>query len=229
MTALTPFGDHIWTATGKPVESLGFRYPTRMAVIRLADGGLFLWSPVALDPDLRAQVDAQGEVRFIVTPTALHHRFLAEWRAAYPRATLHAAPGSRARREDISFDADLDETPPAAWSGQIDQTFMRNAIATEVVFFHRASGTVLIADLIQHFPRGWFTGWRAVIARLDGMTGPEPQVPQKFRAAFTDRRAARASLQRILAWPADRVLMAHAPPVETEGRAFIVRAFRWLR
>jgi hypothetical protein len=54
-------------------------------------------------------------------------------------------------------------------------------------------------------------------------------VPQKFRLAFTDRKAARDGLRRILEWPAEKVVMAHAEPVRAEGRAFIERAFRWLR
>ena len=103
-----------------------------------------------------------------------------------------------------------------------------NLITTEVVFFHHRSGTAIFTDLIQHFSPTWFTGWRAMVARLDLMTATEPQVPRKFRNAFVDRRAARAGLRRILAWPARRALMAHAAPVEADGQAFIGRAFRWL-
>jgi hypothetical protein len=103
-----------------------------------------------------------------------------------------------------------------------------NRITTEVVFFHRPSATVLFTDLLQQFPPGWFRGWRALAARLDLMTGPEPAVPRKFRAAFVDRRAARAALARVLAWPSSKVVMAHGRPVEREGQAFIARAFRWL-
>jgi hypothetical protein len=103
-----------------------------------------------------------------------------------------------------------------------------NAISTEVVFFHRGSGVVLFADLIQQFPAGWFKGWRALVARLDRMVGKEPQAPQKFRAAFVDRKAARESIAKVLAWPARQVLMAHANPVREDGRAFLVRAFHWL-
>lgn len=107
--------------------------------------------------------------------------------------------------------------------------FGGNLITTEVVFFHRGSRTVLFTDLIQQFSPGWFRGWRALVARLDLMTSSEPAVPRKFRNAFVNRRLARAALQRILAWPAERVLMAHAPPVSSDGQAFIGRAFRWLR
>lgn len=226
---LEPFGENIWIAAGGEVVSASFRYPTRMAVIRLADGGLFVWSPVAMSDALRAEVDALGPVRHIVTPTALHYVAIPEWRAAYPEAVLHAAPGSRERARHIAFDADLEDAPSPAWSGDIDQARVRgNVIATEVVFFHRASGTALFADLLQNFPPRWFSGWQALVAKLDGMIGAEPRVPQKFRMAFTDRRAARESLARIFEWPARQVLMAHGDPVRADGAAFIRRAFHWL-
>ncbi|WP_304188266.1 DUF4336 domain-containing protein [Phenylobacterium aquaticum] len=227
---LKPFGEDIWTADGPITGVAGFHYPTRMAVIRLQDGSLFLWSPTALTQDLRAAVDALGEVQHLVAPNSLHHLSLADWKTAYPAARLHAPPGLRAKRPDLVFDADLTDTPPPEWAGQIDQVLVRgNLITTEVVFFHRPSGTAIFTDLIQHFSPGWFTGWRAIIARLDRMTAAQPETPNKFRNSFVDRRAARTALRRILAWPTRRVLMAHAPPVETDGQAFIARTFRWLK
>ena len=197
--------------------------------MRLSTDDLLIWSPVALSGDLKAEIDALGEVRHLVAPNSLHHLFLAEWKAAYPQATLYAAPGLAARRPDLAFDAELSDAPPAAWAGEIDQVVVRgNAITAEVVFFHRPSRTAIFTDLIQHFPRGWFTGWRALVARLDLMTADEPQVPRKFRAAFTDRRAARASIQRMLDWPTQKVVMAHGPVIERDGQAFLARTFRWL-
>lgn len=225
---LSQFGPSIWIADGTTVSVAGFRYPTRMAVIRLADSGLFVWSPVALSDGARAAVDALGPVRFVVAPNALHDLYLAAWQNAYPAAQLFGAPGLAARRTDLRFTGELGQVPEAVWAGDIDQVLMRNAITTEAVFFHRVSRTVLFTDLVQHFPQGWFKGWRALVARLDRMTGSEPSVPQKFRLGFTDRRAARLALQRIRAWPAEKVLMAHGAPVTENGAAFIARAFEWL-
>lgn len=227
---LQSFGPDIWLADGSEADVAGFRYPTRMVVIRLTGGGLFVWSPVALSASLAAEVEALGEVRHLVAPNSLHHLFLGEWRQAYPQARLYAAPGLRGRRGDLDFDADLGDTPPPAWAADLDQVVVRgNAITTEVVFFHRRSGSVLFTDLIQHFRPGWFTGWRALVARLDLMVATEPSVPRKFRAAFFDRKAARTAVQRILEWPSSKVLMAHGAPIEQDARAFVVRAFRWLR
>lgn len=224
-----PFGPDIWISDGGIVDVAGFRYPTRMAVMKLPGGGLFVWSPTALSEDLKREVDALGPVGCIIAPNSLHHLSIPAWKAAYPSAKLFAAPGLRKRRADIVFNDDLGDAPAPAWAGCIDQVIVRgNAITAEVVFFHRPSNTVLFTDLLQHFPKGWFSGWRGLIAKLDRMTASEPEVPQKFRVAFTDRKSARAALVRILAWPAEKVLMAHGAPVTTDGAAFLRRAFRWL-
>ncbi len=226
---LQEFGRAIWIADGGEAVVAGFRYPTRMAVMRLADGGLFIWSPIHLTAPLRSAVDALGPVRHIVAPNSLHHLYLPDWKRAYPDAKLHAPPGLRAKRTDIAFDADLGDAPDPDWAGQIDQVLIPgNRITTEAVFFHHPSGTVLFTDLLQQIPPHLLSGWRALVARLDLMVGPEPQVPRKFRIAFTDKRAARAAIAKILAWPAQKVLMAHGAPVENNAQDYLRRAFRWL-
>lgn len=228
-TLLRPFGPDIWTVDGPIATVIGFRYPTRMAVIRLADGGLFIWSPVAHSEDLARELKALGPVRFIIAPNGLHDLFIKQWRDAYPEAELHAAPGLREGHPDIAFNADLTDAPPPAWAGQVDQVVVSgNRITTEVVFFHIESRTVLVTDLIQNFPRGWFKGWRAIVAMIDRLTAREPTVPQKFRVSFSDRKAARAALDRIYAWPAEKLIMAHGAPVLRDAAGVIRRAFAWL-
>lgn len=226
---LEEFATDIWIADGATVTAAaGFHYPTRMAVMRLG-GGLAIWSPVGLSPPLRAAVDALGPVRWILPPNSLHHVYLGDWQRVYPTAEILSPPGLRAKRPDIRFAGDLSDGPLAVWADALDQVvILGNRITTEVAFFHRESRTVLFTDLIQQLPPGWYRGWRALVARLDLMQEAEPTVPRKFRLAFTDRAAARAALARVLAWPAERVLMAHGTPITGGGQAFIRRAFGWL-
>lgn len=227
---LQQFGPGIWLADGPVVTAAaGFHYPTRMAVIRLVGGGLFVWSPVALSEELRGELVALGEVRFLIPPNSLHHVFLADWLRAWPEAKVYAPPGLREKRPDIRFDGDLGDAPITEWKDDLDQVVMRgNRITTEVVFFHHPSRTALFTDLIQQFRPGWFKGWRALVARLDLMVAPEPSVPRKFRLAFTDKQAASAAVERVLSWPAEKVVMAHGEPVTSDGVAFLRRAFAWL-
>lgn len=227
---LKEFGPDIWIVDGPTVTAAaGFHYPTRMAVIKLSAGDLIIWSPIALSDGLCVKVNALGTVRYLAPPNSLHHTFLGDWQGAYPKAEIYAPPGLRKKRRDVRFTGDFTDGPIAAWAEEIDVVIMRgNAITAEVVFFHRRSGTAIFTDLLQSFPPEWFKGWRAIVARLDLMMADEPSVPRKFRVAFTDRRAARAALQSILAWPVKKVLMAHGDPVTEDGHAFLRRAFRWL-
>lgn len=228
---MTEFGPDLWLFDGPAVKgAAGFMFPTRMVVIRLPEaGGLWVWSPVALTQDLRSTVDALGPVRHLVAPNGLHHMFLAEWAAAYPDARVHAAPGLAKDVAGTEIHSILGNEPDPAWAGVIDQVVVRgNKITTEVVFFHRTSATVLVTDLVQQIPRGWYRGWRAVVAWLDLMTATKPSVPRKFRLATTNRSAARESVGRILEWPADRLVMAHGAPIQTGGALALRDAFGWL-
>ncbi len=226
---LSEFGPHIWVGEGPLVPFYGFPYPTRMALIRLSSGGLFVWSPVALAPALKRQVDALGPVRHLVSPNALHHLFLGEWNAAYPEARLYASPRLRRKRKDLVFAGELGASPEPEWAADIDQVpLVGSFVLTEVVFFHRASRTAMFADLIENLPADWFKGWRRVVARMDGIVAPNPGAPREWRASFLDRRAARAALERILAWPIERALIAHGESASADGAAFVRRAFAWL-
>src|SRR5215469_5158890 len=108
---LLQFGPEIWMADGPVTSFHGFAYSTRMAVIRLSDGSLFVWSPVALSDSLGAAVNALGSVRHIVSPNALHHLFLGDWKSAYPAARLYASPSLCSKRRDLTFDAELGDEP----------------------------------------------------------------------------------------------------------------------
>jgi hypothetical protein len=46
--------------------------------------------------------------------------------------------------------------------------------------------------------------------------------------AFRDRRAARRSLDALLAQPFDALIMGHGAPLETGGRDALARAYAWL-
>lgn len=145
---LREFGNAIWIGDGPIVSFFGFEYPTRTVVIRLSGGGLFVWSPIKLSAELKREVDQLGPVRFLVSPNRLHHLFLAEWKAAYPRARLYASPGLRRKCKDLAFDADLADRPDVEWVAEIDQVPLRGSTLTEVEFFHHASRTAIFADLI---------------------------------------------------------------------------------
>lgn len=229
---IVPFGNGIWMVEGSPITAAaGFHYPTRMTVMGLEDGSLILWSPVRFDPDLARAVEDLGRVAWLVAPNSLHDSFIADWHRAFTEARLCLPAGLAAKRPDLPAALVLEEIAIVdRFASQVELVPVPgNRITQETVCFHRASRTAVVTDLIQQLPRDWYSGWRAVVARLDLMTGSQPNVPRKFRLAFMDRDAARPAVRRILDWPAERVIMAHGIPVSQDGQAVLRRCFGWLK
>jgi len=228
-TRLVPFGEELWVADGPVCSFYSFPYPTRMAVMRLASGDLFVWSPVRLDAALRAEVDALGPVTHLVEPNALHHLFLPDWIAAYPAARTYAPPDLKKKRKDIRFDAELGDAPEPGWVGEIEQIVLKGSVMlTEIFFFHYKSRTALICDSIQSFPRNWFKGWRGFLARLDGIVQPDIGAPREWRLSFFNRKAARTAVERLLALAPERVVLCHGDMAAGNGAELIRRGFAWL-
>jgi hypothetical protein len=217
----------LWVAE-RPLRFLGMELGTRMTVLRLADGGLLLHSPVRLEPRLRAELDALGPVRTLVAPNRFHHLFVADYFAAYPDASGYAAPGLDQKRSDLRFHDVLDDEPPPLWAGQLDQlVFRAMPILNEVVFFHPATRTLIITDLVFNVQRAESLIDR-VLLQLDGVYR-RVALGRVERLFIRDKRAARASIDRMLAWDFDRLVLAHGDVLERGGRDALRAAFTWLR
>ncbi len=224
---MRPVGDDIWVVD-RPfrVPGIGLQVGTRMTVIRLEDGGLFLHSPVALDPELRGQLEALGPIRHAVAPNLHHHLYLSDYREL-PDVKLYAAPGVEKKRPDLAFDAVLTDEAPEAWRGQLDQHCFRGApFMGEVVFFHRRSGSLLLADLAFNFVEceHRLTRWWLKLMGGYGRFGQ----PRHVRWLFRDKAAARRSAETILAWDIQRVVVTHGVVLQQSARRVLRQAFEHL-
>jgi uncharacterized protein DUF4336 len=148
MTQPTNLAPNLWIFDQDDFDAGAGKVGTRMTVIRLADGGLFLHSPTKLDDETRRGLDAIGEVRAVIAPSRAHHLFVADYMKAWPNAKLYGPPGLageiqdfRARlgtRRDLKLDSILGDEPDLSWAGQIEQHLFKGAPwLNEVVFFHR--------------------------------------------------------------------------------------------
>ena len=199
----------------------------RMTIIRLAEGGLFLHSPVPLDPAIRGELDALGPVRAIVAPSKAHHLFVNDYVKAYAAAKLHGAPGLPDKRRDLKFDSILADQPDADWQGQIEHHLFRGApLLNEVVFFHPATQTVIFTDLVFNVTREDAANTRLFnwLTAAAGHFGPHRLV----RRTIKDRPAVRASVERILEWDFERVIMSHGDVLERGGPENVRAAFFYL-
>ena len=238
INTLKPVSEHLWVVDG-PIVRMAFPggsmpFPTRMVVLRLTNGDLFLWSPTEADEGLRAEIDALGPVRHLVSPNKIHYAHIATWKRAYPEATAWASPGVRERaasqRVDVFFDADLGDLPEEVWVKDLDQLIFRGGrFMEEVVFFHRKTRTLILADLIENFEAEKVGGLHGWLVRLAGAADADGKAPIDLRLTFMGgKKEARSTFERMVGWEPGKVIMAHGRPYEREGTAELRRAFRWL-
>ncbi|MGH6987618.1 MAG: DUF4336 domain-containing protein [Caulobacteraceae bacterium] len=230
---LEQLGPDLWFADGGIVSFNGFDYPTRMAIVRLADGGLWLWSPVGRTAAIESEVRALGPVQKIVSPNKLHYLFLDDWHVAFPEAELWGTAATIAKCGNLEFSGTLADHPPPSWDGQIDQFHFSNSrFMQEVIFFHRASRTAIIADLSQTFSDGFLTShwpwWMRRIAIFSKMVEGWGYAPIDYRISFRNRASARPKIRALIEKHPEHVLVAHGEVVRTGGESFLRRAFAWL-
>ena len=203
--------------------SNGLSISSRMTVIRLQNGNLWVHSPVPLSPELRSQLAALGKVEFIVAPSKTHHLFVAEYLLAFPQARLFGAPGLSVKRPDLKGISELSSNIEPEWQSDLEQIFFAGIpYGNETVWFHKASRTLILTDLCQ-----WWQGDLSFFAHaFASLTGVRKQldVPKTIRWLIKDKHAAHDSAQKILAWPIERIVMAHNSIVDQDAYASIKRA-----
>ncbi len=231
MARLQSIGKDIWLCEGGNVDFYGFAYPTRMIVVRLPGNKLWVWSPVALDEDLRGEVEALGEVGHLVSPNKIHHLFLTGWKAAFPEAKLWGPASTIAKRQDLGFEPALSEGAPESWGGVIEVFhFTGSPAMDELVFFHAPSSTAILADLSenfgQEFVQKYWRGWQRLLTKYWGIM--EGKAPLEWRLSFFKKGAARAVRDRLLERDPKMVIMAHGEWQREGGREFLQRSLAWL-
>jgi len=213
----------------------GIRLPlpftTRMTVICLANGDLFLHSPIAFNEKLAAELRALGTVRHLVSPNQFHYAHIGEWAKAFPDAIAWASPGARqrarARHVDVNFTKDLDSHPPEEWCRDIDQTLIPGGIFKEFAFFHEPSRTLVLTDTIINLELDKITQpWRA-FTKLSGMYYPHVQIFFGMRLPLQlQKKKAETAIIKIQAWRPERIVLSHGRCFDENADEVIRRIFK---
>lgn len=234
--AYKPVGPNIGIVDG-PFEYLtvgGVRLPlpftTRMTVVRLSGGDLFLHSPVRFERRLADEFNKLGRVRHLISPNQFHYAHIGEWADAFPDAIAWASPRvrqrARARHLNIRFTSDLGTTPPQEWREDLDQMLFPGGYFKELIFFHWETRSLVVADTIinielDKMDEPWRTATRLTeMAYPHGRTFFGMRLPLLFQ-----RRAARAVIAKIRNWQPQRILLCHGRCVDTDAEEIIRRMF----
>lgn len=210
-----------------PVRFLGMHLTATMAVLRLPDSNLLLYSPVAMTPKRRGAVEALGPIAHLYAPNLYHHLWIGDWARAFPTARLHAPALLARKRPDLRVDRVHGSAPEPAFAGVIDEVRIDGFRLAESVLVHRPSRTLLVADLVHNVGRPQHP-WTKLYARTMGFYDRVALSRMLRWTAFSDRAAARRSLDELLAFSFDGLVVGHGKPLTGGARQAVAAAYRWL-
>ena len=232
MSELRPFGENIWTAEGPMVRDMRAWFTTRMTVVKLSNGSIWIESPVPVSDDILEEISELGPVKYLVAATMRHVWRLDNARTQFPDAQLWVCRRTRMTLQhgELPITGILTDTPPPDWANDFEQLeFKGNPLLSEVLFYHNKSRTVIIGDLIQSNKKIKGKPLSNFIFRLGGILYPKGGVSRDIRMAFTDRDLARQSLKTLLTWDFDKLIIAHGDCIETDAKSFVEQKFDWLK
>ena len=212
-------GANIWDHE-IPIRFGGIPLWHRMTVIRLTNGGPVVHSPTRLDLASQQEFQKLGPIVAIIAPSWWHDLYLRGYLSAYPDAKLYGAPALVRWSRSLAFAELLDGLAPSLWADQFDQVHVQGIglFLDEIVFYHRGSRSLIVADLLFNLSEkdAWLT--RALGSLV---IGPFPgcRFARLYRPAVIDRRRMRTAVERILDWDFDQIIVGHGAIVDARGGA----------
>jgi len=225
---LNRLDENLWEILD-PLKFAGITSPLghRMTILRLADGGLVLHSPVVLRPALVEELAGLGEVRAIVAPSLMHNLYLAPWLDAFPSIPLVCPPGFREKYDKLPYRQTLPTTDPGFPADELRALRIDGIpVLKESAYFHLPSRSVIVADLVMNVRDvpGFFG---RLLAKMNGIYR-RPACSRMLRMFIRDRPALRASLDRLQELDFDRLIVGHGAVVEGTGKQALGTAYDWL-
>jgi hypothetical protein len=220
---LREIDEGIWVAE-QPLRYLGLSVGTRMTVVRLANRELAVISPIQASDVIVGQLSQLGTVKHIIAPNLYHYLFAANFKSLYPHATFWAAPGLEVKKPELVIDKTIKSSANSLWNGLEFIFFDGFRVLglsgfdslNECVFFHLASRTLILTDTAFHFDESFPMLTQFAAKVLGGYKRLSPSVLE--RIATTDKESVRKSVEQVLNWNFERVIMAHGSIIEQNGK-----------
>jgi len=231
MSNLYKFAENVWIADGPLVKDMKAMFTTRMTIVKLKSGSVWIESPVPVSSETLKEINNLGTVKYLVAATPRHVWRLVGGHTLFPDAQLWMSRPTRLtlKQGDLPPTNILTDIPPPEWKEDFEQlTFKGNPLMDEVLFYHKQSHTVILNDLIVSNRKIKGKYYSNLVFKLAGVAYPRSGVARDIKMSFIKRKLARQSLEKLLSWDFDKLIIAHGDCIENEAKSFVKEKFRWL-
>lgn len=220
--------DQIWILE-YPVRFGGIDLYARTTIIKLPDGDLIVHDPCNIDDAVKSEIDSLGVVKYIIAPGNFHHLFVTDFQQKYPDAETYLCPGLERKRPDIQFDWILGNKPDPRWEQVLEQVLVQGTrYIWEVAFFHKPSKTLILIDLLenigddyQHKAGLYLQFWWKLVFRMWN----NPKAAPEYQMGWGNKSIVKIALEKILAWNAERVILAHGENIDANVNSVLRTAW----
>lgn len=203
---------------------LGVDLQRVVTILRLESGKLIIHSTAPFSKFDEQEIRALGEPVWLLDVLLRHDTFSAEGKNAFPETQYLTPPGFEAP-DGIATESLIPE--PVEWADEISVLLVEGAPAfSEIVVLHRPSRTLIVGDLLFNFP-GKQDLWTSFFLKIGAVGGkPDPGMTRPFKNAIEDEAAFAASVQTILGWDFDRIIVGHGEPVRSGAKEKMRAVFK---
>ncbi len=219
--------DEIWWIK-YPVHYSGLDFDARMTIIRVDDGSLMLHSPCEIDATLKRAINQLGPVSAVVAPGNFHYLHLESAKTAFPEATVWISAGLKSKKPNLEHDRVLEDKPDSSWENTFEQVEIQgNRFMNEMAFFHLPSLTLILVDAIENIgDQTPNTGpglkfWWKRIFHMWNIPKPAPE----YQLGWKDKLAAKSSLEKIMVWDFNRIIISHGDLIEANAKMIAAKAW----
>ena len=209
--------DNLWEVE-RPLKAPGLHVGHRMTVARLASGEVWIHSPVEFEESLANALAQLGPPTHFVAPSTYHDLHWPEWFRRFPKATFHCAPGVKEEHPELPFQRTLSATTPEPWESELPKFLVGGMPRlNEFVFLHRASRSLIVADLVFNFDVRRQNVFGKLFLMLNGIYG-RVGCSRIFRRFIKDRAAFKKSVGEIVNLDFERLIPGHGAMIEKNGK-----------
>ena len=204
-----------------PLRACGIDFRRNVTLMRLRDGRVIIHSTAPFHSEDVKAILRFGQPAWLVEATSMHDTFARAGRGAFPEIP-YLVPADFVKGSGAA--PDPQSGIPKEWADEIEALKIEGLrLVDECALLHRASRTLVLADLLTHFPpethgRSRFFVQR--IMRLPDLVG----ISSFFRLMIRDKGRFAESMRVLLGWDFERIIVAHSDPVLLDAKSVFTRA-----
>ncbi len=221
-TLLQPIALNLWMLT-YPLKMLGADFRRNVTLIRLRSGQLVIHSTAPFSPADVETIHSLGEPSWILDGTLRHDTFAKEGKEAFPELAYLGPVGFS---DVVGFETSPLVPPPDAWADELLALEIQGAPdARDTAMLHTESQTLILTELVFNFGNEE-PMWTEIMLNVAIGGEHHPGMSRPFKWGVKDAEAFEKSLELLLSWDFDRVIVGHGDVIETGGKAKLREAIQ---